>query len=96
MILFMKKHIEKVLIAAGTILIMFTVIYTLLNSISVVHSWEGFLGVALSYALIVPGVWIVSEKIKEKYKALSVFIKVFTIIQCVAVLRFSIAFLFKV
>jgi len=95
MILFMKKHIEKVLIAAGTIVIMLSIVYTLLNSISIVHTWEGFMGVALSYAMLVPGMWIASEKMKEKIKTLSVFIKVFTIIQCVAFLRFSIAFLFN-
>jgi len=94
MILFMKKHIEKILIALGTIIIVLFIINTQKNNSSLL-TWESFIGFALSYSLLVPGMWIASEKMKEKRKTLSVFIKVFTIIQCFAFLRFSIAFLFN-
>ena len=93
MILFMKKHIEKILITVGMILLMLFIVYMQKNSI---NTWETFIGFALSYFLLVPGMWIVSEKMKEKRKTLSIIIKVITIIECIALVRLFIACLFAV
>ncbi len=95
MIIFIKKHIEKILIALGTIIIVFVIMYSAVNNNSSIINLEAVIGIALSYSLIVPGMWIASEKMKEKRKKLSIFIKVFTIIECLAFARYVIAFLFK-
>ena len=94
MILFIKKHIEKILIALGTIIIVFVIVYSTVNNNSSIMNLEAVIGIALSYSLIVPGMWIASGKMKEKRKNLSIFIKVFTILECLAFLRYFIAFLF--
>jgi len=97
MILFIKKHIEIVLIALGILVLMLFAIYIVVENSKIINTWEGVavVGFGLSYSLLVPGMWIASEKMKEKWKTLSIIIKVVTIIECIALLRFIIAFLFK-
>ena len=92
----MKKHIEIILLALGTMVIILLVFYTTLIDPSILVSWKGFIMFAISYALIAPGMWILSEKIKEKAKKISIFIKVFTIIQCLAFARYTIACFFGI
>ena len=90
----MKKHIEKILMTVGVILLALFIVYTQKNNISISSTWEGFIGAALYYIPAVPGTWIASEKMKEKCKTLSIFMKVFTILACIALVRLFIAVLF--
>ena len=94
MILFMKKHIEKILIALGVVLLVLFILYTQKNNIPTSNTWEALIGFALFYIPFLSGVWIASEKIKEKRKTFSIILKGFTIFACISLVGSFIAFLF--
>ena len=95
MILFMKKHIEKILMALGVILSMLFAVYTQKNNIPTQNTWAAVIGVALFYAPFLTGAWIASEKMKEERITFSIIIKGFTIFVCFAFVISFIVFLFN-
>jgi len=94
MILFMKKHIEKILMTLGVILHALFAVYTQNNNIPTQNTWAAVFGIVLFCAPFLTGAWIASEKIKEKRKTFSIIIKGFTIFVCIAFVCSFIAFLF--
>ena len=94
MTLFIKKHIEKILMALGVILLTLFAVYTQKSNIPTQNTWAAFIGFVLFYAPFLTGLWIVSEKIKEKRKTLGMILKGFIIFASLSVLGGFIAFLF--
>ena len=93
MILFIKKHIVKILIAIGIISVVLFIVYTQLNNIPTKNTWAAFIGFILFYAPVLTGAWIASEKMKEKRKTFSIVIKGIIIFYCISLVGSFIAFL---
>ncbi len=72
-----KNNIEKILIALGFVLMIIYSIYTKKNNISTSNTWAGVIGVLLYYLPILSGLWMISNKIKQKRKIISKAIKFF-------------------
>ena len=95
MILFMKKHIEKILMTLGVILYALFAVYTQNNNIPTQNTWAAAIGIVLFYAPVLTGMWIASEKMKEKRKTFSKILKGFIIFACLSLVSGFIAFLFN-
>lgn len=88
-----KEKIDKVLIIIGFVLLVLFILYTKKNNISTSNTWEAYIGFVLFYLPLLSGVWILSNKIKEKKRRLSIILKVFICFACVSLLGSFITFL---
>lgn len=93
MILFMKKHIVKILIAVGVISAGLVRVYIQINNIPTHNTWAAFIGLTLFYGPVLTGTWIASERMKERKSTLSTVLKFIIIFMCIGFVSSFIAFL---
>lgn len=86
-----KNNLDKVLIILGLVLFLSFGLYTKINNISTDNTWVAYLGMVICGTPLFCGLWLLSNKIRERKRAVSRIIKIFIIFYCVAfVIPFSI------